>query len=221
MLEPAPRAVASPYSAYAWPAGRVTQLPARSVPVSVDLLGLSEERQTRRAFGMLTEQQLGELLWLACRNRSTWASEFGVDQESRVHPSAGAMHPIHVLVGHEGSAWQRYDPTGHSLVELPSTEASASSTRRSAADIIPLGSGTVLGLVAEPGKTQAKYENYESLVWRDAGVVLGYLSLMSEALGLAFSPLGLTGGHNVTEQLPGTHGLIPVGLAVVGTRLER
>ena len=70
--------------------------------------------------------------------------------------------------------------------------------------------------MAEPGKTAAKYEHHETLVWRDAGVVLGYMSLVAEALGLSFCPLGLTGRPQLTEFLPESQAMHGVGLSVLG-----
>ncbi|MCW5660092.1 MAG: nitroreductase family protein [Burkholderiaceae bacterium] len=184
--------------------------------MALDLVALLEQRQTRRQFEKpLDDTTLGEILWLACRNRSARPSVFGPDQESRVHPSAGAMHPIHILLARETGPWLRYDPLEHALIELPHSGASAAAGRRAASSLVELEHGTLIGLVAEPGKTAAKYEHPESLVWRDAGVVLGYLSLMAEALGLAFCPLGTTGQPYLTEYLPGSSALQAVGLAVV------
>jgi len=215
-LDPLPRALPVHYAPYAWPPGGRTSLAPRSQPLELDLVALLEQRQTRREFGKpIDDGRLGEFLWLACRNRSARPSAFGPDQESRVHPSAGAMHPIHVLLARETGPWLRYDPLNHALVELPDSGASAAAGRQAACNLVELARGTLIGLVAEPGKTAAKYEHPESLVWRDAGVVLGYLSVMAEALGLAFCPLGITGQPYSTEYLPDSSTLQAVGLAVV------
>jgi hypothetical protein len=78
---------------------------------------------------------------------------------------------------------------------------------------------TLLAFVAEPGKTASKYENHETLVLRDAGVMLGYLSVVSEFLGFSFCPLGLTGEPYISQQLLNGDGrLTGVGLALVGER---
>ncbi|SEM10533.1 hypothetical protein SAMN05518845_11692 [Variovorax sp. YR750] len=84
-------------------------------------------------------------------------------------------------------------------------------------ELIAAPVATLLLLVAEPGKTAAKYFNSESLVWRDAGVLLGYLSLAAEALGLAFVPLGIT-GDPWAGKLVDESGLAGVGAALVGRR---
>jgi len=110
----------------------------------------------------------------------------------------------------------RYDPVGHALIELSGSKDSAAAGRVEAGRLIELQQGVLLGLVAEPGKTAAKYENHETLVWRDAGVVLGYMSLVAEALGLTFCPLGITGWPYLTDYLPDASPLQAVGLAVLG-----
>jgi hypothetical protein len=110
----------------------------------------------------------------------------------------------------------RYNPTEHSLIELPGSSHSAAEGRAAASRVLELEHGILLGLVAEPGKTAAKYENHETLVWRDAGVVLGYMSLIAETLGLSFCALGITGQPYLTSYLPDACSLQASGLAVVG-----
>lgn len=216
--DPVPRARPASYQPFIWPAGARLQLASCSQALDVDLVGLLEQRQTRRDFrGSIEDVPLGEFLWLACRNRRSWPSSFGPDQESRVHPSAGAMHPIHVLIARGTGSWMRYDPVEHVLIELPGSTDSAAACRDAAGSLIELEQGVLLGLVAEPGKTAAKYENHETLVWRDAGVVLGYMSLVAEALNLAFCPLGITGRPHLTDYLSGAFPLQAVGVAVLGS----
>lgn len=215
--DPVPRAQPARYQPFVWPSGVKLQLAPRNHPLELDLVALLEQRQTRRGFKRpFQDATLGEFLWLACRNRSSRPSPFGPDQESRVHPSAGAMHPIHVLFSRDAGPWMRYDPVEHALIELPGSTDSAAAGRDAAARLLELEQGVLLGLVAEPGKTAAKYENHETLVWRDAGVVLGYMSLVAEALGLAFCSLGITGQAYLTDYLRDDSALQAVGVAVLG-----
>ena len=200
-----------------WPSGVRRRLSPFLGSLRTDLVELLEHRQTRRAFGTEASQEdLGSFLWLTCRNRSLRPSPYGSPHESRPHPSAGGMHPVHVLAARSGEPWFRYDPIEHSLVELPESLSAARRARLMANELTPLHAGVLLALVAEPGKTGAKYEHHESLVWRDAGVVLGYMSLVAEALQLSFCPLGLLGDINfgLTTAVPVQ--LIPAGLAVLG-----
>lgn len=215
--DPVPRALPMRHELYVWPNGTTTPLRPREKPLELDLAALTSQRQSRRTFRKrLDDEALGDFLWLACRNRSSRPSPFGPDQESRSHPSAGGMHPIHVLLANETGPWLRYDPLRHSLVELTGSEAGAAAGREAASALVELGHGTLIGLLAESGKTAAKYEHQESLVWRDAGVVLGYMSLMAEALGLSFCPLGITGRPHLTVHLSKATSLEATGLAVVG-----
>jgi SagB-type dehydrogenase family enzyme len=218
--EPKPRAKPGHYEPFKWPRGEITQLEPAAAQINVDIVQVLQERQSRRLLDALPPSELGALLWLTCRTHSHRTSKFGFDQEFRPYPSAGAMHPIHVVCQRfPGMPWERYEPTLHALVGVPGTEALAQSAREKAASILPTNEAVLVGLVAEPGKTAAKYECAESLVWRDAGVLLGYLSLVTETLGLGFCPLGMTGDLylapiSTAGQLHG------VGLAVVGTKVR-
>lgn len=217
VLDPLPRAEPARYQPFVWPVGEKLQLAPRDQVLELDLCALLEQRQTRREFKKTLENSmLGDFLWLACRNRSLRPSPFGMSQESRVYPSAGAMHPIHVLFARSVGPWMRYDPVEHARIELPGSTDSAARCRAAAGRLVDLDQGVLLGLVAEPGKTAAKYENHETLVWRDAGVALGYMSLVAEALGLTFCPLGITGRPYLTEYLSDASVLQAVGLAVLG-----
>lgn len=219
--EPRPLGVPAPYEPYCWPRGKRIPLCARTQPIDLDLLQLLESRESKRAFGGTpSDEQLGEFFWLACRNRSCRPGPFGFDQESRVHPSAGAVHPIHTLVNHRGNRWMRYDPVTHELEDVPSSEDGVAAARKAASELLDVGRGALLALVAEPDKTAAKYAHHESLVWRDAGVLLGYMSLAAEALHLSFCPLGITGQPRALQGLPEPDRLWSAGLAVLGTTAE-
>jgi SagB-type dehydrogenase family enzyme len=217
MPEPRPHPSPRHYEPIDWPSG--TRRPLSPFPGSleVDFVQLLEQRQTRRHFaGTLTDADLGSFLWLACRNRSLRPGPFGAPQESRPHPSAGGMHPIHVLTARAGEPWYRYDPIEHCLVEVVDTALAARKARDTSDKLVHLQGGVLLGLAAEPGKTGAKYEHPESLVWRDAGVLLGYMSLVAEAMQLAFCPLGSIGDADFGSATTTPARLHPAGLAVLG-----
>lgn len=213
-----PRETPKKYREFEWPAGRTTELGAKLDALDVDLATVLRHRQSTRDFLPIALPQLGSLLWLVARTHSRRESPFGFHQQYRPYPSAGALHPIHLLCQRlSGNSWERYDPIGHVLVAIPGTESLADAARQSASRVIPTREATVLALVAEPGKTDAKYEHPESLVWRDAGVVLGYVSVVAEALNLAFCPLGLT-GNNYIAPIATSGKLQGAGLAVLGAR---
>lgn len=215
---PRPHAAPLVYTPVEWPNGRSVPLSPRDGPVNVDLCQLLEIRQTRRHFPeKISIEVLGQLLWLGCRSRSSRPSGLGFNLDSRPAPSAGGIHPVHILISYrQGDPWSRYDPAYHGLVEINGTQIHADAAREMAGEVVRLDEAVLLAFVAEPGKTAAKYEHPESLVWRDAGVLLGYVSLASEALNLSFCPLGLTGEPHMAKLLGGQSELCGVGMALVG-----
>lgn len=129
------------------------------------------------------------------------------------------MHPIHVLLADDARVWRRYDPCAHALATLDGSEPAVTAAWGSAQELIDMNGALLIALVCEPGKAAAKYENPESLVWRDAGVVLGYMSIAAEALGLSFCPLGLLGNPLSTSTNEGAKpSLQGAGLAALSMR---
>lgn len=218
--EPFPRITPLEYIPFSWKSKSVTKLDCAQFQLPLDLVTLLGERQTRRDFNTPTTiQQISSLLELICRAH-TRTFRLGYEQQFRPCPSAGAIHPIHLLVQRTtNSDWERYDPIEHALIEIPDTANQAEGARISANSLIPCRNATVIAFVAEPGKTAVKYENPNTLVWRDAGVLLGYLSIIAEALSLNFCPLGLT-GHSFTGSLCSEGKLLGVGMALVGGRSQ-
>lgn len=139
--------------------------------------------------------------------------------QKRPVPSAGAIHPIHLLVKKQGddTPWARYNPLTHALDVIGPVADVLKDLCAEADQVVPAQSGTMLLFVAEPAMTAAKYESSDSLVWRDAGVIQGALAIVAESLALNYCLLGITGDPwvgRLSEQCQ----LVGVGLAAVGTR---
>jgi SagB-type dehydrogenase family enzyme len=164
----------------------------------------------------LDEAQLSNLLSLTCRVQTIVSESLGFAQSMRPAPSAGAIHPIHVVLnGIHEPGWHRYDPFAHSLVELKSRVTVA--TVRDAFEIVlPVAGATLILFAAEPDRMFAKYCEGSSLVWRDAGVLQGYFAAAAEALELNFCLLGVTGEPWVSQLVDGAN-LVGAGAAYVGT----
>lgn len=184
-----------------------------------DFFHLTQARRSCRTFrGAITESDLGALLFLSAYAGKRASSALGFDLLLTPAPSAGAIHGVHLLVQpSETSGLFRYDRVRHRLLGLNDSSTVAAQARKLASQTVPLGPAALLFLVAEPGRYSAKYENSASLVWRDAGVLLGYLALAAESLGMGFCPLGLT-GNLVADALDSHSKLAGVGMAVLGAR---
>lgn len=220
---PRPRSEAQHYVPVRWPEGKrislqsLANLPPNDPIFERSFVDLATRRRSAREFAPLTLDRLGWLLALANLQLARGPQHLGFPLTLRPSPSAGAIHPVHLIVQSPAlGGWNRYDAAGHELVSVPGGP-DVQIVRKAMDELVAAPAATLLLLVAEPGKTSAKYLNSESLVWRDAGVLLGYLSLAAEALDLAFVPLGIT-GDPWAGKLVAEPGLVGVGAALVGAR---
>jgi len=213
---PVPHDTRQNYAPFAWPVGDVEQLvkPNLAIQSFVDVLGA---RRSQRTFGPLTVRDLSSLLWLSCREISSWESGFGYALSLRPVPSAGAIHCIHVLIGTaDGSHWRRYDPINHVLVTVTGNDTANADLRANVGELLDPMDGMIVQLVAEPGKVAAKYENPSSLIWRDAGAVIAHLGLAASYLGLHCCALGIDGNAWASMLDPGRR-LAGVGVVLIGS----
>lgn len=216
LSSPKVRAQPGHYQPFTWPDGTFHALPEIEDADDKGILNLLDHRRTRRTFNALSVDQLGQLLWRSTRTQAIAESDYGFDLELRPTPSAGAIHPIHILAHLPGTPnWRRYDSRRHGLVELPESVESFAGLAEQCQQTLPSEQATRLLLVAEPGKTAAKYRHGESLIWRDAGVLLAIMAVIAEALDYAFCPLGITGEPWASQFAP-SGVLTGVGVALVG-----
>ncbi|MBW6400873.1 hypothetical protein KPL78_23640 [Roseomonas sp. HJA6] len=115
----------------------------------------------------------------------------------RVPPSAGALHPVEVIVvagGRRAPVLLRVDP-GSARVQVLSERRTGRAGRLLARlpELLPRARGTALVLLADYGRTAAVYRKPDSLLWRDAGALLASLQLAAGGMGLVACPTGLLG----------------------------
>ena len=215
---PRPLPAPDPYIPIVWPDGEAVPLPAWQ-PGSVDELSFAQlvaRRRTRRSFGKLKSEHLGALLDLSCRVHQTGEASLGFPITRRPTPSAGAIHPIHLLLINPGEAtWYRYDAFTHALKAVKAN-SDPREARIAMEAIVPAADATLIVFAAEVGKVAARYAHPASLIWRDAGVLLGFLAMSAEALDLSFCTLGVTGEPWVSQLLDEV-GLVGVGVAFAGS----
>ncbi len=218
LKNPRPRPEPLQYTPVVWPTSALLPLPDDPLPETPPFASVIESRRTRYSFAPLSDEQLAALMHLTCRIRATLAGPLSFPQSYRPVPSAGAIHPVHVVLHRPGDAsLYRYDPNEHDLRRLD-TSLDVIAMRAAMHEVIDAPSATLFLFVAEPGLTSSKYEAATSLVWRDAGVLLGTIAMAAEALSLNFSPMGATGDPWAGRLIPGAP-LVGVGAAFVGARL--
>ncbi len=205
------------YSPKDWPIEATLPLPIDIDEPNSRFVDALKFRRTRRDFAPLDYKSLGVLLSLTIRVQQIGNSDLGFPLTRRPPPSAGAIHPIHLLLANPHSKkWVRYDPFQHALIELI-TNIDPGEVRLKMEEVLSAPDATLLMFVAEPAMSAAKYGNPCSLVWRDAGILQGYMALGAEALGLNFCLLGVTGEPWV-GQLFEQKFLVGVGVAFLGAR---
>lgn len=216
LQDPLPRERQQPYEPISWPDEEFVKLP---IPVSMSgkTFGeVLEQRRTIRKFASADTSDLAHFFWNTARIQGTLGSSLGFVQTFRPVASAGAVHPIHILVKRpESLQWCRYDPSMHAMIALPTFANALSDVDEKIGSVVDASNATILIYVAEPGMTAAKYQNETSLIWRDAGALLGHSALVAADMGLAYCPLGLS-GHVWAERLNQQGQLAGVGVALLG-----
>lgn len=215
---PIPRATNLVYSPFHWEVGELIYLPTPSEENFPPLNIILDRRRTHREFKPIKLEDLSKWLWYVGRECGMGHSRYGFPLSRRPVPSAGAIHPVNIvfsLPDHEG--WQLYIPGQHAFASLILNTSITEAGVESLYPVIDVQLGSIVRLIAEPQKTAAKYEDSCSLIWRDAGVLLGQMAVVAEALNLNFCPLGIT-GDDWCELLDKKRSLVGVGLAVIGSR---
>ncbi|OEZ49280.1 hypothetical protein JAB1_24700 [Janthinobacterium sp. MP5059B] len=217
--EPTPRDVARQYVPFQWPASGLMQLEDAGQQVTADAATILMRRRSHRRLSQASMKDLSALLSLSCRTLSWGSNSLGFYTTLRPAPSAGAIHPIHLLVSSpDDEHWLRYLPDHHSMQCLDRSILSPDEVRMQLRDVCEPSDATMLLFVGEPGKTAAKYANPCSLIWRDAGNLQGFIALAAEVLSLGYCQLGIT-GEQWARKLDEHGHLVGVGVGLLGVRL--
>lgn len=219
LQSPQPKPTPAPYARCGWPSlghqhlSRVDSLP------TLDPAQLLLGRRSCRHFDVAPSlTSIGHLLYLSAFGLAQQSSPYGFHLQKSCAPSAGAIHGVHILaIPSKDESIHLYDTVGHSLVELKDSNECAVLARAQASTLVEIGNATLFLFAAEPGMYAAKYDDFESLIWRDAGVLQGYLSFVASALNLDFCLFGVT-GDEALRRLDKQGKLFGVGMAAVGGR---
>lgn len=193
------------------------------IPTSVKEVGFFatiESRQTRREFGKVSDEALSTLLWYCCKTRRLRSLADGQLVEHRCCPSAGGIHPIDtLLVDREKTRLFLYDGLAHALCNLEGIrEPDLRGLTDEISSIVQLDNCQIVWFVAQFDRTLSLYENGESLLWRDAGVVVATFCYVAEALGLNCCPIGIHGEPFISRLLQTSGDIVGVGGCLIGSR---
>jgi SagB-type dehydrogenase family enzyme len=222
LASPVPRQECQARESFGFKLKDVAYLSTPSEPQPRILWDVLASRASRREFDRLDEGDLNRLLWLCAKTRQSRLDSGRISWESRPVPSAGGLHPIRLFViDREGDMWRLrlYDPRAHAISSVtPVDELAFTRFCTEVEAVLHPGGGTIVWFVADWNVVDSKYQNADSLVWRDAGAMLSTICLVAEGLELNCCPIGITGDPTITEALGGQDKLLGVGGCIVGSR---
>jgi SagB-type dehydrogenase family enzyme len=191
-------------------------LPAPPVVEDCSIFAVLSKRVSRRSFERLRLEDLSNILWHTSKTYEVKSRQPGPDWEHRPLPSAGGCHVVRIIVvrkSEEGFSAAIYDSRAHGLRALP-TSMGAQAIYSEVSSVIPVEAGTVLLLAIDSARLNCRYENWESLAWRDSGIVSAGISLVATALGLSCCIVGCTGRSSM-KTIPNVE-LVAAGAIILG-----
>lgn len=182
-----------------------------------DFLSTIFERRSSRDFSKLTLIQLEELLFNSCKISSIDLDDSGFLKSKRVVPSAGARHPVDLLISlpDDSRSLNYYNPLDHSLSELLLEQNKLSNFFCNINENLPIENACIIWFSIQTNKTASKYNNPSSLYWKDTGAIMYAIQIMATYLELKSCPIG-TLASNSFNQLFEESTLISGGGILVG-----
>lgn len=198
-----------------WPVARSLNCAEIVLPIERSFLTVLEARRSHRVMTRAPLRELINAIAYGVQPRQVLEDD-PFERSRRPSPSAGAIHPVEILLVPGTSRVFRYVALTHQLEVL---QVSEPTPLRQFLDecrhMVPEASGTALVLVGCMNRVAALYKRPASLLWRDAGVLLQTLALVATAYHLAFCPLGVL-GTQVVEALGLSERASAVGAALIG-----
>lgn len=186
-----------------------------------DFLDVLRERRSVKKLGSCTIEKLSEILFHAVKPYTICKDDYDITVYRSASPSAGGRHPIDILVGLPENESRRiflYEPVSHSLRQL---DISVELQHKFFDDInqtLPLGDSVLVWFSIQYMRTASKYNDYESLVWRDAGAQLCCLQQVAKYVGLDSCPIGYLAEETFNSMFHGAP-LISGGGMIIGKKL--
>lgn len=198
-----------------WPVARTLNCGGVVPPPDQSFVATLEARRSQRVMTRASLREIVNAIAFGTRPRQTIEGDF-LDRSRRPSPSAGALHPVDVLLVCGESRVLRYAPLEHRLQLLRvSNSRHLQAFARDCHNILPDACGTAIVLVGNMARVAAVYRHPASLLWRDSGALMQTLALVAAAYRLAFCPLGIL-GQQVIHAIGLSVSVLAVGVALIG-----
>lgn len=219
-INPTPKDQEDDVNSFYYPIGATMRLSKPEKPQPVNFWDVVINRRTRRTFSLLTLQEISDILWYSAKVQNIAVQDNGYILTYRPSSSAGARHPIDILVMspilEDFKSCYYYNPFEHSLNKLTIAEDITSQFISHISPTIQVQHGTILWFVAHVQRTTAKYKNAESLIWRDAGALIHSIQIASVGCNKSSCPIGSLGEPIISKMFPDNINIISCGGIIIG-----
>jgi SagB-type dehydrogenase family enzyme len=176
-------------------------------------------RRSTNQLSSISILELSELLYYCGKVQYIEEDEYGGLISKRAAPSAGARHPIDLLISPSPENGFRflsyYNPVEHSLNKLSIKHDALESFFVEINQNVQINDASLIWFCIQKGRTSSKYKNAQSLYWRDAGALIYCIQITCAYLGLNSCPLGSLAA-NFFKNLFDTKCLLPGGGILIG-----
>lgn len=194
MKDPIPKNQPDKFEPFIYPIKDKCKLERTIVKNDKEFLDVIFSRRSSSKFSRISLDQLSHLLHLSTKIQSLQVDETGYIITNRTTPSAGARHPVDLLVSIDNPHGNRflsyYNPIDHSLNELSLQKKELQDFFNEISKNLSINNACIIWFSIQVAKTGSKYENPESLYWKDTGALLYCIQLIATYLGLKSCPLG-------------------------------
>lgn len=222
MLNPTPKKTNDSYQLFDYPIIKTERLPRNGDDKDSPLLEFIQRRESLRNFKIIDANVLNKVLWFSAKVGKIDIQRDGYILSSRSSPSAGGRHPIDIIISRPDSKqmeermFSYYNPFDHSLNLLDLNKQKCNEFLLHINSIVSITDATVIWFVAHSSRTSMKYENCESLIWRDAGALIYCFQLVCTTFDLKSCPIGSLGEPYISELFHKEAGVFGVGGLLLG-----
>jgi SagB-type dehydrogenase family enzyme len=219
-INPKPRNNDSKIHHYTYPIDTILTLSNASNNIYTNFFEVLSSRTSERTFKKMSEQDLSNLLWHSAKIKRIHVKPNSEILIHRASPSAGGNHPIDILISPSQTLKKRklyyYNALTHKLGNLKIDKSTLYNFFLEIDSCLASKNATIVWFSAMPNIISSKYQNFKSLLWRDAGSLLQTVHLTACALKLKSCAIGTLGEPHFSRLFGAKHNLISAGGLLVG-----
>lgn len=217
---PEPRKRLKKIVAFTYPVEEYIPLPKIRYSLKPTFLQIINNRKSERKFAKLTLKQISNLLWHSSKVKTVSVTNENQILTHRNVPSAGAIHPIDIFISLPEEFEKRilyyYDPFTHKLAKVKLSKAALLLFFQNVNNNLDIKDATLIWFAANINRTESKYKNPESLIWRDAGALVMLFQLVATALKIKSCPIGTLANPFFSDLFPKNNNIISAGGLLFG-----